>query len=130
MGMVALDPSPAIALLVEDEFLLRMQMAEQLRLAGWTVLEASTGERALSFLKEQQPIDILITDVRLAGKLNGLEVAEAFRCTYPDMPVIYASGNVIENCRLVPRSVFVSKPFDEAELLETCDRLAGRPSRD
>jgi CheY-like chemotaxis protein len=72
----------------------------------------------------------LITDVRLAGKLNGLEVAEAFRCTYPDMPVIYASGNVIENGRLVPRSVFVSKPFNEAELLETCDRLAGRPSRD
>ena len=71
-------------------------------------------------LNAGQPIDILVTDIQLAGKLTGWDVAEAFRAAQPTMPVIYASGNAPEPSRRVPESLFFRKPYDPAAILRSC----------
>jgi DNA-binding response OmpR family regulator len=120
---VSVERSVPIILLVEDEHLVRWQIGDEFYNAGWHVLQASTGEQALSFLHASQDIDLLITDIQLGGVLNGWDIAEAFRATRPDLPVIYASSNPVVASRIVPASVFLTKPFGMNELMETCREL-------
>ena len=122
-----------VALLVEDEWLVREEIADALRAGGWSVLAAARGESALAFLRTGQHIDVVITDIQLGGQLTGWDVAEEFRGAHPGIPVIYASGNSRENPRKVQGSIFFNKPYCTSDLLEACSGLcrAGerRPGR-
>lgn len=57
-------------LVVEDEFLVRELVADELREAGFDVLEAETGAEAVAQCEGQDP-DVLFTDIRLPGNLDG-----------------------------------------------------------
>ena len=120
--------NPPVMLLVEDEWLICSVIASYLRANGWEVLEASSGEEAFSYLeKNATRVDVLFTDIRLGGRLTGWDVADAFRASYPDIGVIYASGNVIETSRVVPGGVFFPKPYAPEIILKACaDRLQAR----
>jgi CheY-like chemotaxis protein len=109
-----------LVLVVEDEFLLRMELAEELGRAGWRVLEAANGADAITRLDYA---DFLITDIRLPGAMNGWDLAEAARKIHPTMPVIYVSANPIDPARQVENSAFLSKPIDLRLLLQTCEQL-------
>jgi CheY-like chemotaxis protein len=113
----------AVALIVEDEWLVRLQLAEALDEHGWTVLEASTGEAALLLLRSEPKIDLLLTDVRLPGTISGWDVADAFRAERASIAVIYCSGNPNNPARQVPGSVYLSKPTRTEELIATCRRI-------
>jgi CheY-like chemotaxis protein len=117
------DPPVPVALIVEDEWLLRDSMAEELQEAGWRVLEASTAEAALTLLQDGHPIDIVVTDIQLAGQLTGWDVAEGFRAVHPDMPILYVSGNPIDALRRVSASIFLSKPHRSAAISDACRQL-------
>lgn len=110
-------------LVVEDELLLRMELVDALQDAGWNILEAATGEVALTFLDQDEKIDFLITDIRLGGAIDGWQVAERFRDIHPDGAVIYVSANPDLAARRVRDSVFLGKPVDVRMVLDTCDRL-------
>jgi len=109
----------AVALVVEDEWLVRMEMAEALGEAGWMVLEAGNGEAALLMLKADPPVDLVVTDIRLPGALSGWDVADAFRAANARIGVIYCSGNTCDPLRQLVDSVFLSKPCRIDLLLET-----------
>jgi two-component system OmpR family response regulator len=110
-------------LVVEDEWLLRMELVDELGAAGWTIHEAGSGEEALLVLEQQAGIDFLVTDIRLGGKVDGWGVAERFRELHPDGPVVYVSANPDLANRRVPGSVFLGKPVMIETLLKTCDLL-------
>jgi len=116
-------------LVVEDEWLLRLELAEELVAAGWQVREAGTGEQALRLLDQLQAegekIDFLVTDIRLGGLVDGWEVAEACRSRWPGIAVIYVSANPIAQSRRVAQSAFLSKPVEVEHLLSTTRRLIG-----
>jgi CheY-like chemotaxis protein len=60
-------------LLVEDEVLVRMMLADQLREAGCTVVEAPDADQALLILRQNLVrIDIVISDIRMPGSMDGL----------------------------------------------------------
>jgi CheY-like chemotaxis protein len=63
-----------VVLIVEDEALLRYSMAYALRVDGWLILEASSGEEVVAFLKAGEKIDIVFTDITLGGVLTGWDV--------------------------------------------------------
>jgi CheY-like chemotaxis protein len=111
-------------LVVEDEWLLRLEIVSELQREGWTVLESSTAEDALNMIDEGQKIDLLITDIRLAGTLNGWDVAEGWRKVKAELPVIYTSGNTVNEARKVPGSVFLSKPCRISEIVEVSRKLS------
>jgi CheY-like chemotaxis protein len=113
----------SVVLVVEDEWLLRELVAEELRGAGLEVLEASTAEGAIAYMAAGQRCDVVFTDIQLAGHLSGWELAEQLRAARPHLPVIYASGNSVDNARKVPGSVFFSKPYRPADVVDACRRL-------
>jgi len=114
-------------LVVEDDWLVSENLVSELRDAGWNVHETSSGEGALAFLRSDMRVDLIITDIQLAGYLSGWDVAEAFRSVHRDIPVIYASGNAIEQSRQVRNSRFFSKPYQIDSILAVC-RDYERPS--
>jgi CheY-like chemotaxis protein len=83
---------PARVLLVEDEPLVRMLLADELRAAGLVVVEAASGPEALSFLAADQ-VDIVVTDIQMPGGLDGLALANQVRRRFPELPIVLASGN-------------------------------------
>jgi CheY-like chemotaxis protein len=109
-----------VVLLVEDEWLVREEIASAFRDAGWTVLECSTGEGAVGIIESDERLDALLTDIQLGGTLSGWDVADAFHERNPDLPVIYASGNAAEAKRLVSGSRFMSKPCSPSSLVGAC----------
>jgi len=121
--------SKMTGLVVEDEWLLRLELAEELATAGWHVREAGSGEEALKFLgriqAEGQRLDFLVTDIRLGGPVSGWDVAEACRNIWPGIPVIYVSANPIVENRRVQGSTFLSKPVEVVNLITACRRLIG-----
>jgi CheY-like chemotaxis protein len=118
------DPlPPPVILLVEDEWLVRMDMADTLSDAGWEVLEAGSGEAALEAIALGRPISLLVTDIRLTGPLTGWDVAEAYRGKFPGAPVVYASANPRDDRRAVDGSIFLGKPSRTETLIATCRQL-------
>lgn len=123
--------SQLTGLVVEDEWLIRLELAEELAAAGWLVREAGSGEDAVKFIAKAQnggeKIDFLVTDIRLGGAVNGWDVAEACRKAWPGLAVVYVSANPVVESRRVKDSVMLSKPVEVENLISLCRRLtAGR----
>lgn len=96
------------------------------RRAGYETVSAFNGEEALSTLRRpDEQIDWLLTDIRLAGVIDGWVVGSEFHLTQPLRPVVYMSG--VEQdvaSKRAENSVFLPKPFDNRDLVETFRRLA------
>jgi CheY-like chemotaxis protein len=120
-----MDPD-LVVLIVEDEALLRYSMAHALRVDGRLILEASSGEEAVAFLKADEKIDIVFTDITLGGALTGWDVADAYRLARSEIPIIYTSGNANDQSRQVKDSQFFKKPYDIAAVVEACQQI-GEP---
>lgn len=110
-------------LVVEDDALIREFVAEALRDEGFDVIQASTGEEALTWCK-QQVADVLVTDIRLPGKIDGWQIAERCREHDPELPVIYATGFSPVEARPVPGSVSLQKPYEPDEMVRAVKALA------
>lgn len=113
-----------IVLVVEDEWLVRMELADALVAEGWEVVEAASGEEAVARLEQRLDFTLLITDIRLEGPTTGWDVAAAFRARFPSSPVIYASGNSPLAERFVSASVFLPKPVMTEDVLEHASRIS------
>jgi CheY-like chemotaxis protein len=115
---------PLRILVVEDEWVVRVVIANFLRDQGYMVVEAATGEEALSLLSgDNEPIALLFTDVQLGGRLTGWDIAETFRNTRPHSSVFYASGHPPDERRRVSGSLFFGKPYVLDKILRACRNL-------
>ena len=79
-------------LVIDDEVLVRVVIAEYLRECGYRVLEAGIPQDAVTILNSQLKVDIVFTDLELPGHSSGLELARWVRKRHPDMRVILTSG--------------------------------------
>jgi CheY-like chemotaxis protein len=116
------EPVARVALVVEDEWIVRDLIVSELKAQGWTVAEAATGEDALALLANRE-VHVLLTDIQLAGIMYGWEVAHAMRAAIPELPVIYASGNTPDPSQRVDGSLFFPKPYDPADVVAACHHL-------
>ncbi|MGB7259023.1 MAG: response regulator [Pseudolabrys sp.] len=116
----------ASVLLVEDEALISEYVSEELSEHGFSVHAVANAEAALNYLNGGSPVDILFTDIDLPGGMDGSELAARARGMRPDLPIVYASGRYSPSALapLVPRSVFLRKPYNAAEVCTLLDRLA------
>ena len=117
-----------VVLVVEDEILVRFDVASCLEDAGYVVVEASTGEAAIAMCNSSTSIDMVITDINLGGLVSGWDVAERFRTVLPNMPVLYTSGEAIDRSRCVSGSAVLAKPYHNSDILKECQRLTTRNS--
>lgn len=109
-----------VAVVVEDEGLLRMELADALAESGWEVVELTTGEQALSWLEQGGQVHLLVTDIRLPGSVTGWDIAEKYRANHPDMMVIYCSANPPDKQKQVPDSFFFAKPIRMDVVMNAC----------
>ncbi len=110
-------------LVVEDEELVRAGAAEALRAAGFHVDAAGTGEAATAFLESAASVDVLITDIRLPGEIDGWRVAELFRSSRPDLSVVYVSAYSMDY-KPEAGGVFLQKPYSFAALVSIVEGKA------
>ena len=111
-----LDARPRRILIVEDEPLVRAVLAENLRDAGFSVVEATNAGEALAYIGAASPVDLVFSDVRMPGPLDGIALARQLKTTHPLLPVILTSsepgsGNISD---LGP---FIQKPYRQAQAI-------------
>ena len=78
-------------LVVEDEVLLRLDLAHQLRSAGFDVIEADSGDEALAILKVKSDVDLILTDIRMPGEIDGAELARSVRAQTQNVKIVDAA---------------------------------------
>jgi CheY-like chemotaxis protein len=124
MGRAAAPPT---VLIVEDETLISHLVADWLNDRGFAVHEAASGDEALDYIDHGGPVDVMFTDVNLPGSVDGAQLAARVRAQRPELPIVYASGryNADQIGPLVPRSVFVPKPYNPADVCALLQRLTG-----
>jgi two-component system, response regulator PdtaR len=105
------QPEPHRVLVVEDEVLIRMLIADELRLAGFVVVEAGSANEALSYLTSGEPVHLVFTDITMPGSMDGLDLAREIKKSRPGLPIVLASGTIdaAPDRRL---GVFLEKPYD------------------
>ncbi len=101
---------PAI-LVVEDEILIRIMLAEELRAAGYRVLETINADEALAILRSGAHIDLALTDVQMPGSMNGHALACVIRPEFPEIKIVIASAHVLTTASGVADAIFL-KPYD------------------
>jgi CheY-like chemotaxis protein len=111
-------------LVVEDDDDVRDIVVEALSNSGFEVLEADSGELALERC-ERDAAEVLFTDIRLRGTLDGWEVAERCREARPDIPVVYAIGVTSPGMRPVPGSRLLRKPYLPSQVVTAIHELVG-----
>jgi CheY-like chemotaxis protein len=110
-------------LLVEDDNITRTVASAKLREVGIVVTEAQDGAEALQWLND--PPDVLFTDIRLPGSLDGWEVARQFRMRYPDLLLVYGTAYPMTEFPL-EGSLFFQKPYDFSAIIEGIAGMTGR----
>jgi CheY-like chemotaxis protein len=106
-------PAPR-ALVVEDEAVLLMLVAETLRDAGYVVHEAASGPAALDLLQTYPEMDLMITDIRMPG-MSGYEVTNAAMALRPALKILLMTGYTED---AIPKNILdagirvLRKPFD------------------
>ncbi|BAU93972.1 reponse regulator [Methylorubrum populi] len=120
--------SATTVLIVEDNFLLLEMLTRLCEREGMRVLAASSGEAALTVLRDGgESIDWLFTDIVLPGLIDGWTVAGAYRERHPQRPIVYASTAAQVEGRTVPGSIYLRKPFEAREIQELASVMAAHP---
>jgi CheY-like chemotaxis protein len=104
-------------LLVEDEMLVRELAFEDLSDAGHEVTTAGTGEEALAILRRGQGFDVLFTDIRMPGAIDGWQLAAEAKRIVPGLKVIYATGLNDDTGQVKQGERLLTKPYRKHELL-------------
>jgi CheY-like chemotaxis protein len=115
------DPSPIqdnvrqpVILIVEDEILIRVAVAEYLRRAGYRVVEAADAAEAIAVFSSGELIDVVLCDVDLPGTMDGLSLARWIKRRPSAPPVLLTSGRGLG---LSARTeFFIAKPYRLQEL--------------
>lgn len=108
-----------VILIVEDEFIIATDIRMSLEAMGYKVCAiVSSGEEAIARTEKEKP-DLVLMDVVLKGKLDGVEAAEQIRFLF-NIPIIYLTaytdGNTVERAKRTEPSGYIIKPFNDREL--------------
>ena len=116
---------PITVLVVDDDALISMSTALMVEDLGHSVWEANSPGAALDILRDQQKIDLLITDFSMP-KMNGAQLAKAARELRPDLPVLLATGYAdlpSGNNADLPR---IGKPYQQEQLAAAIARVMAK----
>ena len=119
---------PPTVLVVEDEVLIRLMIAEYLREFGYPVREARNADEATRILDADEDVAIVFSDVRMPGAMDGLELARWISRNKPDIDVLLTSAYVTPgDLASSPAAVndFLRKPYAPIEVLQRIRALRG-----
>ena len=127
---VAVIPDKPTVLVVEDEVLIRLMVADELRDRGLQVLEASNADEALRILESSLSVHLLFTDVRMPGRMDGLALTRLAHSRFPQLKLIVASSRRPDDSPPPHADAFLSKPYDLNKMIEQVERLLAHVAND
>jgi len=122
------ETSPRVVLVVEDEALIRMSLADAMEDAGFTVVEANGADAAVREFANRQDIDIVITDVQMPGSMDGIGLCEWLHTNQPGVPFIICSGrDTLSDLQRFPAGTFrvSAKPYSMDSIVDQVRELIG-----
>jgi CheY-like chemotaxis protein len=117
---------PVIILVVEDDHAVQVIVEEALSEGGFEIAVVQSGEEAIALLEgTPEKYRALLTDINLAGNLDGWDVAKRARELKPDIPVVYMTGAAGHqwSSHGVPNSILLNKPFAPAQIVAAVAQL-------
>lgn len=117
-------------LIVEDEMIAAMLLKATLSEAGYRICSlAVSSDQALTLAEAEKP-DLVLMDIGIFGKKNGIETAKALQDAY-QLPVIFMSGEwdekMIRNANRVNHAGYLVKPIDIETLVALMEKAMGGP---
>jgi two-component system, response regulator PdtaR len=123
--MPASDSHPKV-LVVEDEALLLYSISDDLRDAGFEVLEASDAGEAIRLLDANPEIRLLFTDIDMPGQMDGLKLSAVVRDRWPPVRIIITSGKQAPAEGNIPQDgLFLPKPYTPASVVAAMSAMLG-----
>ena len=109
---------------VEDEFLVRIAIADCLRDEGYRVIEVDTADDAMELMKgSPDAVSAVFSDVQLPGTRDGIALAQWITQELPDIPVVLTSGSNGAERSLEACVHFIPKPYSYQTVIARLDRL-------
>jgi DNA-binding NtrC family response regulator len=112
-------------LIAEDEALIRFALSDCLADRGFRVFEAGCTTEAIDVLEAEPEIDVVFTDIRMPGPLNGIDLAKWVHEHRPGLAIVLTSGDARRAdvaAAVQPNEPFITKPYDLDEVADTiCD---------
>ena len=113
-----------IVLIVEDDFLTRMNTAHMIEEAGFDVVEAANADDAIQVLEARLDITVVFTDVQMPGSMDGLKLAAFIRGRWPPLKIVATSGYVnVPHPHLPEGARFLPKPYSPDQIVRTLREL-------
>jgi CheY-like chemotaxis protein len=109
-------------LVVEDDPKVRQVTVSTLRSLGFQVREAENGDQAVVSLNQNNGVDLVLSDIKMPGTLNGTELARQVQESWPDIKVLLTSGYVEAEDDVGPFNI-IFKPYRVTELAERVHSL-------
>ncbi|MDR3535853.1 MAG: response regulator [Acetobacteraceae bacterium] len=110
----------ATVLVVEDELFVREPIAEYLRECGYHVLEAGDAREAILLVDSADAIDVVFSDVRMPGDMDGFALAHWLRTYHPEVSVLLTSGYYSvrnQGGAAIDDVKLIEKPYSQAQVL-------------
>jgi CheY-like chemotaxis protein len=118
-------PPAAAVILAEDEALVRLTAADELREeGGFKVIETSNADEALTVLEANPGVRAVVTDVEMPGSMDGYTLARIVRRGWPQVGVVITSGRAMPEDGMLPfGALFIAKPYRPAALIEAVNAV-------
>jgi signal transduction histidine kinase/CheY-like chemotaxis protein len=113
----ALPQAAGRVLFVEDDPLVREAVVRGLEDAGFDVLAADSGDKALAMIEAGLDTDVVFSDIVMPGQVSGIDLASLLRERRPGLPVVLATGYTDQRAA-VPGVQVLAKPYEIAQLVE------------
>jgi CheY-like chemotaxis protein len=118
-----------VVLVVEDDFLIRMNAAGMIEDAGFDAVEAANADEAIVILEARVDIRVVFTDIQMPGSMDGLKLAAAIRDRWPPIKIVATSGLVDVRADDLPEGgVFLPKPYTFDRIKATLRELTAGDS--
>jgi two-component system, response regulator PdtaR len=119
-----LADQPTAVLVVEDEPLIRINLAATIENAGFKVYEASDADEAVALLAEYADISVLFTDIEMPGAMNGVQLAHYAHSYRPIRSIVTSGRQKIAATDLPRGAIFLAKPYRPSDVLEKLKEVA------
>ena len=115
MGLV--ESKRPVVLIVEGEFLFRMDAVDMIAAAGFEVVEAGNADQAIEVLESRRDITAVFTDIQMPGSMDGLKLARAVRGRWPPIKIVATSGRLdVSETDLPEGGRFLAKPYSPVQV--------------
>ena len=113
-------------LVVEDEALLLFSISDELKEAGFDVVEAIDAREAIAVLERNADIRIVFTDINMPGSMDGLALSRYVRDRWPPIKIVITSGKARPADDSMPAErLFLPKPYSTSGVIAALNAALG-----